>query len=256
MISGITLNKLRNTEFAQFASDVLEIIRRNDPATLQVQQAYDALLAENEQLGNLLKPIKGSALTAQLEAADTRRDEAVSGINTVVSGYSHHYDEATRTHAAALLRHLTVYGGAALARENYQSETASITSLLKDWTAKPELAAALTALDLTGWKDELQQANEAFSVLYLGRTEETGASSPDTVRGKRQTLGQAWYALRDLVNAYHVIHKGAAPYSTAVNQLNALIDKYNTLIATRKGSSSGETVASPSVNGSPDVVTV
>jgi len=74
MINGITLSKLRNSEFAQLASDVLEIIRRNDPVALQSQETFNVLQAETEQLILLLKPIQGSVFTAQLEAADARRD--------------------------------------------------------------------------------------------------------------------------------------------------------------------------------------
>lgn len=237
MINGITLIKLRNAEFAQFVSDILEIVRRNDPAALQAQEGYDTLKAENKQLITMLKPIKGSPFTVQLEAADARRDESVSGINAVVGGYTLHYDPVIRGHAVTLQRLLDTYGGAAMARENYQSETASINSLTKDLSDKPEMVAALTALNLSAWRDEMKEANDAFNTLYLSRNEETGVSSPDTVKSKRLSMCQDWYTLRDLISAHNVINKGAVPYGTTVSQINALIDNYQALITSRKSRS-------------------
>ncbi len=234
-IKGITLNNLRNSEFSQFSTDVLELVKRNDPKALKAEEAYNAFKAENDKLTNMLNPEKGSPLTVRLEAADDRRDGGLTGINFVVLGYTHYFDETLRNHALALQRNLSQYGNAGLARENYQSETAGISSMLADWDSKPELAAAITALNLTAWKDELAQANKAFNDLYLNRTEEASTVSPVSVRDQRILMGQLYFDLRDLIASYNVITKGAAPYSTTVNQLNALIEKYNTLLAGRKG---------------------
>jgi len=234
-INGIRLPALRNPEFSQFNTDVLEIVKRNDPVALQVEENYHALKAANDKLTNLMNPEKGSALTAQVEAADDRRDGLVTGINLIVSGFTFHFDETTRNHALTLQRNLGQYGGASLARENYQSETAGISSMLADWDSKPELTAALTALNLIVWKDELAIANKTFNDLYLSRTEEASTVSPVKVRDQRIAMGEMYFDLRDLIASYHTIHKGAAPYGPTVNQLNALIDKYSLLAVSRKG---------------------
>lgn len=236
MINGLTLNNLRNSEFAQFMTDTLELVKRNDPVALQVEATYNALLAENEVLTNLLKPEKGSPLTAQLEAADDRRDAAVTGINLVVSGFTTHPDPAISSQALTLQRHLALFGSGSLARENYQSETAGINSLVADWTNKPELAAAITALNLDGWKAELAEANKAFNDLYLSRTESDSTANPVGVRAQRQRMAPLYYELRDLIVSYHTITKGAAPYGHVVNLLNALIERYNTLLSNRRRS--------------------
>lgn len=234
MIKGLGIRNLRNSEFAQFMTDALELVKRNDPAALLVQDAYDALKAENDQLATLLKPATGSALTEQVEAADDRRDAAVSAINQMVNAATLHYDATLRAHAHTLQRHLDLFGGASLARENYQSETAGINALLADLTNKPELAAAVAALNLTGWKDELAIANKAFNDLYLNRTEEAGAVSVAKVRDLRTAMTPLYYQLRDLLASYHTIQRGAEPYGTVVKQLNALIEQYSALLAARR----------------------
>ncbi len=244
MIIGLSLSKLRNSEFSQFNTDTLEIIKRNDPIALQVQEAYDSLKAENDVLVNLMKPQKGSVYTAQVETADDRRDVAITGLNLVVGGLTYHFDVTTRNHAVTLLRSLTQYGGASLARENYQSETAGINSMLADWTNKPKLTAAITGLNLDAWKAELAQANKIFNDLYLSRAEEASNGIPANVRAKRNDMVKKYYKLRDLIASHHVIKNGAAPYGTTVSQLNALIDKYNQLLAARRSKSS-EVLISP-----------
>jgi hypothetical protein len=237
MVKGLKLTALRNPEYAQFMSDTLGIFLRNDPQALAVAEPYSALKAESEILIDLLNPDKGSAITAQLEAADHRRDEAITGINLMVSSLTHHYDPATRNHALMLQRSLQHFGGGGLSRENYQSETAGITAMLADWATKPELVATITALNLLDWTEELRVANKAFNELYILRNEETSAVSPVKVRDKRVSMSKQYFELRDLLVSHHNIQKGAAPYGATVNQLNALIAQYKHLLASRKGKS-------------------
>lgn len=50
-------------------------------------------------------------------------------------------------HASALEAHLNLFG-TGIARENYQSETTLLRNIINDWKTKPELAQAITALQL------------------------------------------------------------------------------------------------------------
>lgn len=229
MINGISLRNLRNAEFDQFVQDVLELVLRNEPAALMVPDEYTNLKDESDRLSELLNPAKGSALTKKLEIADRRRDLCISGINKVVAGYICHFDPTIRQHAETLESHLAIYGKAALARENYQSETASVKSLIKDWDTQKHLTDALAALNLTTWKEELATANQEFADLYIGRTEEASAANPDTVKGLRQSMTQNYYKLRDMIGAYHMINKGVDPWGVTVKQVNVLITKYEAL---------------------------
>jgi len=72
-----------------------------------------------------------------------------------------------------------------------------------------------------------------ISEKYLDRAQETGAASPENSRSKRVEANEAWYVLRDLINAYYTIEKGAAPYGPTVTFINGLIEYYNNLIAKR-----------------------
>ena len=119
-----------------------------------------------------------------MEAADERRDHAITGLNLIAEGYTYSADAAQKTHGANLLRAIKSYGGS-IAGQPCAAESAAITSLLSDFTAMPELADAIAGLALAPWQGELQAANDAFVTLYQQRTTAYGEASPDTVRGLR-----------------------------------------------------------------------
>lgn len=235
MINRITLMSLRNGEFAQFIADVLATTKNNDPALLKVQIQYDQLLQDSISLEKLFKTPVNTALSDALLALDERRDNALNGILTLVNGYNYSTDSTIKYAAQILKKHLSVFG-TGVARDNYQSETATIRSIIDDWDNMPEYDIALDALNLVTWKNELEIANNQFAKQYLARAQEAGMASPDTLKAKRLETNTAFYALRNNIDAYFTINNGAAPFGNTVASLNGLIDNYNALIA-RRGSS-------------------
>jgi hypothetical protein len=250
MIYAIDLLKLRNAEYLQFQNDVVGIVGRNSPANLNVQQRYDAMNSKLVEMESLFKKAMASEATAELLAIDERRDKAIVGISQLVSGYTYHYDESLRKAATHLNTNLKLYG-AGIAKMNYQAETTTITALLNDWNTKPELTYAATTLGLNAWKEELQNANHLFNSRYLDRTQEMGNANPESLKSKRGEMNEAYYSLRDRIDALHTITETEpSAYTPVISQLNALIDEYNQTIA-RRGNST-ETPDEPPT-GEPNV---
>jgi hypothetical protein len=232
MIANLQVQKLRNSEFIQFVNDTLSIVSLNDPQALLVLNQFNALTAEKTILETLFNKEQASALTNELIALDDQRDNVLNGIIALVTGYTYSLDPVQKKSAIALQTNITSYG-TGIARENYQSETAIITNLLDDWNTKSELAAAIVMLNLSGWQTQLTVSNSAFNAKYLARTQEMGSASPDSLKEKRAVATTAYNDLRDFINSYFTINKGAAPFGKVTNELNALIDQYNRLIAGR-----------------------
>jgi hypothetical protein len=235
MINSITLSALRNAEFLQFSKDALSIVQLNDPAALSVAAPYATFKAVTDTIEDLFKTDRGNPITADLEALDLRRDNALTGITLFVQSQVYHFAPTTNAAANILTNHLAVFG-VGIAKENYQSETAIITSITNDLATKPELVGAVAALGIASWVTELDTANAAFNAQYLARTQQLATVSPDTIKAKRLEAANAWYKLRAKLEAYYEINEGAQPFAKATNELNALIDQYNTLINGRKGS--------------------
>ncbi|RJE74577.1 DUF6261 family protein [Reichenbachiella sp. MSK19-1] len=90
---------------------------------------------------------------------------------------------------------------------------------------------------------QLAEANEQFNELFLNRTEANSSADPVSMRDLRVRIQPLYYRLRDLIASYHVINNGEEPYGSTVKQLNTLIDKYNQILASRKGKRKEEDVA-------------
>lgn len=244
MIASIDLKTMRNSEYIQFMHDTLGITVANNPAAMLVQVQYDGLNTAVTTLDGLFVTDQASPLTAQVTALDLRRDAALNGITALANAYTYHFDPALKAHADTLSHQLGLYG-AGIAKDNYQSETNTINSILNDWNTQPALVAAITALGLTAWKAELQTANTSFSTVYLQRTQQMGAASADTINAKRIECNNAYYLLRNFIDSYFTINGGANPYGKVTNELNALIDQYNVLLAGRAATPAPEETPAP-----------
>lgn len=244
MINAITLNNLRNPEHIQFIKAFLAIVRSYGPAALKVQPQFDEVQTLVISLEEIFITETGSPITEEVTTLDNRRDRAVTGFGLLVNALTYHFNPEMAKHAETLKKLFDKYGGG-IARENYQAETAIIDNLVADLDSKPEMTTALAALQLNEWKKEMQLANTAFDVAYMQRTKELGAASKETLLAKRAETNNAYYKLRDFINSYYTINEGADIYGKTTNELNALIDQYNTMMAGRLGNTGEQSPAPP-----------
>ncbi|MBD8082924.1 DUF6261 family protein [Chryseobacterium caseinilyticum] len=239
-MKSIHLPKLRNAEYLQFIKDFAGVISLNDPAGLQIDGKLSALTDETNELEGLFKKAVASDKTKILLALDQRRDDAINGITVFLESHEYHFEDQKRHNAQILLRNLANYGSG-IARENYQSETAILNNIFSEWTNDSNLSDAVISLGLTSWLNELNDANTEFNTEYLLRTQEYGDANPQTIKSKREKTKVAYYALRDRIDALHAFSETVeSPYTKVINELNALIDQYNTMLMNRKNLSTEE----------------
>jgi len=241
-MNAITLNNLRNAEFLSFGKSILEIIRLNDANALFVNDETDTFETSLNAIDNLFLTSHKSSYTAEIENLDARRDRAINGILKVIDGHTNHYQTAKNQAAILLTDALKIYG-TGIATLSYVAETTQIESLVKDLTTKANLLAATQTLGIADWVTELDTANKAFNTTYIARTQELGSASNDTIKALRATAVENYYSLRDLLDSYLIIKKKANPWLKTTNEINALIDQYNQLLATRKGNTTTPTSA-------------
>lgn len=231
MINAINLSILRNGEYLQFMKNVESLVSENDPAVLNVVAQQAALSSSNALLEGLFKTELANQITQELLLLDERRDKAIVGISYIVTGFMYHYDKEKAQAAALLNDNLKLYG-AAISKQNYQSETATIASIVTDWETKVALTDAMIFLGLENWKEELKAVNTLFNEKYLVRTQEYAAANPDTLKLKREDANAVYYTLRDFLNSFSIVAPSVAN-TTVTNQINALIEQYNTLLNNR-----------------------
>ncbi len=232
-IAGITLERLRNSEYFQFMTDTLSIVAANNPVALNVKPSFDGLTAEMEVIDSLYQKPQGSVITTKMEEADIRRDRALNGINSVVNGYVYHFNPDFADAALLLQASISKYGSS-IATQSLIAETSIITNLVGDWKSTPELDAAINRLVLLEWVNELDAANKLFNQLYMERNAETAGKTTQSMDERRSLItNDLYYKLRDKLLANAEINDLAEPWGKAVNQLRALIGTYNNLLATR-----------------------
>ena len=232
-MNSIDLPKLRNAEYLQYMKDFAGIINLNNPAALQIDAKLSAFNAKTVELENLFKKALANDRTKVILALDERRDDAINGISFFLQGYAYHFDADKKKNAQLLLANMNIYGSG-IARQNYQSETATINNMLTDWGEKTDLIDAVTSFSLNTWVNELSDANTQFNTEYLSRTQEYGDANPETIKSKREEVNVAYYALRDRIDALHtLVETPPSPYTTVINQLNALTEQYNVLLLKR-----------------------
>lgn len=230
----IDLPKLRNAEYLQYVKDFSGIIALNNPATLQIDAKLSTFNTKISELENLYKKALANDKTQDLLLLDERRDNAINGIYYFLMGHSYHFEADKKQKAQLLLDNMALYGSG-IARLNYQAETATLNNLIRDWENKPELIDAVASFNLSAWINEMKTANDLFNTTYLSRTQEYGDANPETIKSKREEVNAAYYALRDRIDALHLlVETPPSPYATVINQLNALTDQYNVLLVNRK----------------------
>lgn len=80
----------------------------------------------------------------------------------------------------------------------------------------------------------------------LSRIQEYSDASPETIKIKREETNIAYYALRDRIDALHLlVETPPSPYTTVINQLSALTDQYNKMLINRTDNSSTQAPENP-----------
>ncbi|MCD1116222.1 DUF6261 family protein [Chryseobacterium turcicum] len=234
MMNSIDLPKLRNAEYLQYMKDFSSIINLNNAGQFDIETKLNAFTTKIGELEALYKKALASEKTQAVLALDERRDAAMNGINYFLLSQTYHFQTENRKNAQLLLDSINMYGSS-IARLNYQAETATLNNLIRDWENKPELTNALMAFNLLSWVNEMKAANDEFNTQYLSRTQEYGDANPETIKIKREEVNLAYYALRNRIDALHLlVETPPSPYVTVINQLNALTDQYNVLLFNRK----------------------
>lgn len=230
MLKIARLDRYRNAEVLAFASNVLDVLTaRNLPYLVDVQAA---LQTAQDNMSAAFKKESGSIITEDLKELDKRRDDAIRGLVLVARGYEYHFDTTTQKAAVAILRSIRKYAKN-VANLSYQEETSTIKNIISDWTTNADLTAAVTLLGLTAWQSELEAANNSFDATYVSRSQSDAQKSMQApVSELRKPVEAAYQTVGNHLTANLVINP-SQDLTETVAEVNALVDKYNLVVARR-----------------------
>jgi hypothetical protein len=229
-IATFKLSHLRNEEHYQFMTEFRDSMSQFNAQTLGIAEGIARFETLYTQELEALQVIRKSATTEQLATADAERDKLFRGFDDTARGMLNHFDPARREAAARLRVVLEQYGN--IARKPYDEETAAIGKLVGE--AGGALAADIATLGLTEWLAELNRRNQAFDALMKSRYTEAAVRTDLRMREVRLEVDAAYRAMADRLDALMLIN-GEAAYEPFVRELNARVDRYNDIIAQRRG---------------------
>lgn len=225
MIYKIRIRKLRNNELLQFLNDVLSACSQQSTEPMKLAAVIAAMLTKTNTFDSLFKLTQASPITQELIELDFRRDNCLTGMHTVIDGYTYHYEPAIQKAANELILSMDKYGKP-LAGLNYPAETSTIKSLVGDWTNIPALAGNVTLLALGNWVIELVKCNDLFNDKYMSRATDK-ATAPHV-----KTFDARMDAIESYKNLVTKIESGANfvgdnSFDGLINLINELVVKYN-----------------------------
>jgi hypothetical protein len=223
-------NHLRNEEHYKFHLDFTQLVARQTPAALGIEQQYPFYLTAFDAETAALNVVRGSVMTDELVLADARRDDTFSGMAGTVRSAMNHFDPGIRAAADRLSLLLDTYGNLAL--KPYDQETASIVKLVSE--LRNGYLPEVTKMGLSGWVDELEATNNAFETIKKSRYTENTLKPQQNLKLARMATDAAYRALVKRINALIEVN-GPTAYAGFVNELNERIENYRLLLAQRRG---------------------
>lgn len=235
--SKIDLSRLRNEEHFQFQTEFKASVAKYSAQALSIEALYATWEPLYAQELEALQVIRKSATTEQLAIADTERDEIFRGFADAVKSLLNHFSADKRMAASRVNVVLDQYGN--VARKSYDEETAAITKLVQE--ANGALRADIATLGLADWIAELDTRNKAFDALMKSRYSEAAAKTELRMKQVRAEIDLVYRAIADRLDALMLLN-GPAAYEPFVRELNTRVDRYNDIIAMRKGRNAKDNV--------------
>ena len=222
MINGFKIRQLSNNEYSQYIWHVLKLIKDNPAIHSMVKKEYSALEEVFDLMENQFQVQARNPLTKEMVAMDVKRDNTVTAIRAHLTGYLYDDDPQIKIYAKRLLRKIDRFGK--VQKDNYASETSKIGLIISAWETQPELAEAITALNLQRLKEKLKAANEAFENLRFTRSINNGSKPSGDIKPTRLLINKAYYTLRDRLNALEIVSDDPAPVRLLGRALNVMIE--------------------------------
>ena len=230
-------NKMDITTALGFFNQIGQLIRANAALQSALSTVWTAYIAAYEAFDEAFAQTRKWAQTADIEALDKERDQALSAFNAALKSMLSS-PNATKQQAA---RHLMFVREKYTLNpsDEYMKETTAIQQMIQEMEDDVQSDQALTATGLIDWFQDLKQKNAAFLAKMNERTAEQAGQQKGIVREKRLLAEAAYRDLVKLINAAAIMEMPEGlDWNSPIDRLNAEIDHYKNILA-RKGSTSG-----------------
>ena len=230
-ILPVTLQKMKNYTHNAFMHDVESVLIAENMASHGFEKNMEALNLALQAEDASLRVRRKNYKTDDLVKLNAYREELYAGLLYQHQSYLRHYDESLRK-AAGRIAHLLKSIAFIHNTSNLLRYTRINTILLK--LRKPEFAPFTEALQLQGWLDALDNANQQYYSLWMTRLSENAQKGSGNVLSKRVVTDKVYQGIVQRVHALILID-GPENYTHLVRRLNVSIAQERKRIAIRDG---------------------
>jgi len=229
-IEKLDSTHLRNEEHFQFHFEFKHLMEKFEPSEFDIGNEFSKYREYFQMEETAIEPIKKSAITDNLIRFGKERNSIFRGLNYMVKASMHHYDGSIKKVAERLSVVLKHYGNIAAKPNN--ERTASITNLISD--LRNSYAEDVEKAGISHWVYALEEQNQAFETLMRERFSDDAKKSTLKMKEVRVQIDKQYSSIIEKINALTIIN-GSGTYAEFVRELNTRIEKYQILLAQRKG---------------------
>ncbi len=231
-INRIYLQKLWNSEYTIFVSQIIAIIGKFQPAVLHLEKAFQKLAAFIPELAKIKAQELSNAISRKLSLLDFERDNLYKLIVAIVKALGRINLPEFNPHVAVMKNFIKIHGED-IPDAPYNAETKRINDMMNDFNSKEDVKLAAETLPLKILFDKLFEINTTFNEEYMKRSEEEAAEEKVNTRAVRKETDKAlkgFYTAIDFCSAEYE----ELDYEPLVNVLNTHISYYKTQLKARE----------------------
>lgn len=235
-----TKNKLRSNELLTFGRAIETKINELDAEKLNITSVFTPYKVTLQEMDDSIVRIRRSALTPEMNNQDRDRDYSQSAVLGTIDISQHHYDPVVKDYALSMTPLYNAFKGKT--QVSYEEQTSIVDNLIQELESE-KYKAAVQALNLTGWVNDLKAKNEACKKLSTNRISESGTrNTSPKLKESRTAYNKAYNALVKRLNSLAEVN-GDKDYLELFAWWNALIDRYRILLSNRLGAKKGGTTS-------------
>jgi Family of unknown function (DUF6261) len=230
-LHALSLSRLSILEFGQHIKSVNSGIALLNNTSDVIFVNY--LAASNENLVDYDKAmlqIQKSDETAKIVAADALRDNALIAFQRLLTVFEVSENEAEVLAFTSLNTLLKTYNG--IQRWNLEEETNGIDNLVNDLNNAKYLPS-VTLLNMSNYVSRIVSKNEAFKIVFAGRTQEIAIKEVFDTKALRFAAKNTYVDMIEYVLSMAKA-KNTEEFNKALDVINVVRKYYADLLAKRK----------------------
>ena len=225
-------NKMDNTTALGFFNQIGQLISANAALQSALSTVWTAYIAAYEAFDEAFAQTRKWAQTADIEALDKERDQALSAFNAALKSMLSSPNAAKQQAARHLMFVREKY--TLNPSDEYMKETTAIAQMIQEMEDDVQASQALTATGLIDWFQDLKQKNAAFLAKMNERTAEQAGQQKGIVREKRLLAEATYKNVVRLINAAAIMEMPEGlDWNSPIDRLNAEVEHYRQILARR-----------------------